>query len=646
MACLDVQRMQDLVAGTLAASVRAQAMEHVDGCGDCKRALAALAAHDLALDATLAPVEGGLAETLDSVPAAPMRIRAPDAVGKQLGRYQVVERLGAGAMGVVYRAQDRELDRAVALKLLHRPEATLTDRLVREARAMAQVNHPNVVAVYDVGETDGVTYIAMELVTGESLRAWTEAARVIVDAGRGLAAAHAAGIVHRDFKPDNVLVGNDGRVRVSDFGLAESHARQAPGDDAVMGTPAYMAPEQFAGRNVDARTDQFNFCASLYEALYDERPFAGQSFTELAELVTEGRVRPAPSGSTISPALRAIVMRGLSPRPGDRFPTMEALIVQLGRDRATPWRVTSRVAAVLAAMLALGLVADAVVRDRVAGNIAEAFAATARQTDRAVHLLAGRFDAMSNQVYTFEVMRDVTGHYERAEFGLGDEADDASDLAAIHDKLASTDWQFVRAVVGKDALSTLAIADAKGRLLYTTAAPDVWKTDLLQLPFIRHAIDAGSVNSMTLMSLRDPQLVATGVLGPTPRAGLAVLFTRTLTIGGVPRSLCIQILGATDLLDDIRLDDTTRLSLVALDGTTDGDVPTDRTGYQVQTVVLSDPLVANGAPIGTLVMARAATSPLALFPGARLVFALALLAALTLAATTRVRARHITEGRV
>ena len=663
MGCLDPQRMRDLVAGTLDAASRARALAHLEGCVDCQHARERLAleatalppAGDLALAATVAPASDALAATAASVPGTSIRARARDAVGTTLGRYAITEWLGAGAMGVVYRAEDRELGRAVALKQLHFPDAALTERLVQEARAMAQVNHPNVVSVYDVGATDGITYIAMELVTGESLRAWTKTAgrtvpeivEAYVAAGRGLAAAHASGIVHRDFNPDNVLVGKDGRVRVSDFGLAASRAEAAgEGEDDVMGTPAYMAPEQFAGRNVDARTDQFNFCASLYEALYGERPFAGQTVPELADCVMEGRVRAAPAGSKVSEALRAIVLRGLSVKPGDRFPTIEHLLEQLGRDRAKPWRLTSRVAAVLAAMLAIGLVADWVVRDRVAGTIEEAFAATARQTDRAVHLLAGRFDAMSNQVYTFEVMRDVTGHYEQSEFGLGDEADDEADLLEIHDKLASADWQFARAVAGKEHPATLAVADAKGRLLFTSAAPDVWKTDLVQLPWIRQAIDAGSGNSMTLMSFSDPQLVATRVLGPETQSGLAVLFTRTLTVGGVPRSLFLQIVSARQLLDDIRLDDKTRLSLVALDGTADGDVPADLAGYQVQSVLLSDPLVAKGAPIGKLVMARAADSPLALFPGARAVFAIATVLALVVASATLVRARRITEGRV
>ena len=301
--------------------------------------------------------------------------------GRRIGRYELRERLGAGAMGVVWRARDPELGRDVAVKELARPSATLTTRLVREARAMAKLNDVHVVSVYDVGVSDGATYIAMELVAGKTLRAWqaggrraiAEIVRAYVAAGRGLAAAHAAGIVHRDFKPDNVLVGDDGRVRVTDFGLAGGGFDEGPtgraeldvsGAAAVIGTPAYMAPEQFAGGHVDARTDQFSFCVALYEALYGERPFDGKTLALLRRSVCEGRVRAAPEHTRVSRGLRAILRRGMSVRPGDRYPTMEHLLAELGRDRARPWRRTAIAALTLAVMLGSGLVADQVVRAR------------------------------------------------------------------------------------------------------------------------------------------------------------------------------------------------------------------------------------------------------------------------------------------
>ena len=685
MECLDANVVQDLMAGALDSGGRAQAMAHLDACEDCRTLLSALAreATEDAANDTLRDTEkrgpaiammetigsdAGLLETVGAADALqPVRIRARDAVGQQLGRYKIVERLGAGAMGVVYRAEDRELGRDVALKQLHRPDAELTDRLVREARSMAQVNHPNVVAVYDVGVLEGITYIAMELVTGQSLRQWQEMRRVnelleaYLAAGRGLAAAHAAGIIHRDFKPDNVLVGNDGRVRVTDFGLAASRSETVGSagrsiedinlttSGSVLGTPAYMAPEQFSGGNVDARTDQFNFCVALHEALYGQRPFPGKTFDELSDNVCEGRVRPA-AKSQISSALRAIVLRGLSVKPGDRYPTMDHLLEDLGRDRARPWRRTSRLVTVIAVMLALGLASDRVIRDRVLAQIEQSFDATARQTDRAMRLLASRFDAISNQVYSLPVMRDVTGHHDQADFGLGSPEDDRADLEEVHAKLVAQDWKYAREIAGKEEPAIIAISDYKGRLLYTSAAPETWGTDLVQLPWIKKAFDAGAGNSMTLQRYDDPRLTATKVLGPTVPAGLAVLFTRTLSVGDSARSQFLQIVAAKQLIEDIQLDEETQLSLVALDGTIDGDIPREIVtatpeNYQLQSIVLANPLVQGGEPIGKLVMARKIDSVLALFPHARAVFTIAMLAAILLAAATAMRARKITGAR-
>ncbi|MBL8945806.1 MAG: serine/threonine protein kinase, partial [Myxococcales bacterium] len=313
--------------------------------------------------------------------------------GVVLGRYIVLERIGAGAMGVVYAAYDPELDRKVALKLL-RAESSATGsesvgraRLLREAQAMAKVSHPNVVAIHDVGEADvgghGIVYLAMEFIVGASLFARLEAARVgrpqghamvlewFIAAGRGLAAAHDAGLVHRDFKPENVIVGDDGRVRVLDFGLAHADlvgalvvAEATRGTfnprltetGVIMGTPFYMAPEQFAGAEVDARADQFAFCASLYEAVYGERPFHGDSLASLARAVTQGVVRP-PSHRQVSGGLRRALLRGLAPRREDRWPSMYALLAAL--ERLSSRRVVGTLAAVgvavVGASVGLGL---------------------------------------------------------------------------------------------------------------------------------------------------------------------------------------------------------------------------------------------------------------------------------------------------
>jgi tRNA A-37 threonylcarbamoyl transferase component Bud32/WD40 repeat protein len=288
----------------------------------------------------------------------------------RIGRFLVIRRLGAGGMGVVYAAYDEGLDRKVAVKLLRSDRAVGSDassgrqRLLREAQALARLSHPNVVHVYEVGTWEDQVFVAMEFVEGETLKRWQSRPerdwREIVDAylaaGRGLAAAHAAGIVHRDFKPDNVLVGADGSVRVLDFGLAREagaegaavadvvgrHAlgsvESTPGalstpltqTGAMMGTPAYMAPEQFHGRATDARTDQFAFCVALWEGVYGERPFHGPSMAELAHDVVTGAVTPPPNWARVPKWLRKVLLTGLSVRAEARFSDMNALLSRLG----------------------------------------------------------------------------------------------------------------------------------------------------------------------------------------------------------------------------------------------------------------------------------------------------------------------------
>jgi tetratricopeptide (TPR) repeat protein/predicted Ser/Thr protein kinase len=287
--------------------------------------------------------------------------------GVTVGRYVVLDHIGAGGMGVVYAAYDPELDRRVALKLL-RPDRFSSDagrlRLLREAQALARLTHPNVVAVYDAGTFGDRVFVAMELVEGETLRqwlraeprsprAWREVLERFLPAGRGLAAAHAAGLVHRDFKPENVLLGRDGRARVVDFGLAkaladaaeEPEAAGAPAEEpggalvtpltewgVVLGTPAYMAPEQLRGVAADARSDQFSYCVALYEALYGERPFPGANPREVAEEVLRGAIREAPAETKVPGWLRAVVLRGLKVDPEARYPTMDDLLHDLSRD--------------------------------------------------------------------------------------------------------------------------------------------------------------------------------------------------------------------------------------------------------------------------------------------------------------------------
>ena len=331
--------------------------------------------------------------------------------GQSIGRYIVLEPLGAGAMGVVYKAYDSELDRVIALKLL-RAQVNPMDsaRLRREAQALAKLSHPNVVQVYDVAEVDEQTFIAMELVKGKTLREWIEESEqprpwrecinVYVEAGAGLTAAHEAGLIHRDFKPDNAIIDAKGQVRVLDFGLARrtqrpanadhEHKSDRPADLAandlaleasltksgtIMGTPLYMPPEQWRGEEAGPCSDQFSFCVALYEALYGTRPFVGKTIYELEEKVAEGRIAPLDAkGPVVPPRLRNVVLRGLSPDCEQRWPSMDDLLAELRQLAAPPGRrYTARALAVgLAAMAGSGgYMYHLEMKDRCTGALAQ-----------------------------------------------------------------------------------------------------------------------------------------------------------------------------------------------------------------------------------------------------------------------------------
>jgi serine/threonine protein kinase/ABC-type branched-subunit amino acid transport system substrate-binding protein len=349
--CASEDEMLEFVEGRTSDEARSRIVRHVDTCSACATLIAELAREASTGGARREPESGAAAKK--SALVAP---------GDAVGRYVVRRLLGAGGMGAVYEAHDPQLDRAVAVKLL-RPNVggkDLDARLLREAKAMAKLWHPEVIAVLDAGRHGEQLFIAMELVKGGTMRSWQRAAarpwREIVAmylrAGRGLAQAHGAGIVHRDFKPDNVLVGDDGRVRVTDFGLArdidaiEPTAEEAPAADdedaspvatsltrtgMILGTPAYMAPEQVGGQGVDVRSDVFSYCVALYEALYGELPFRGATIEELQRAKAAGVIAPPKSDRGVPDRVRRALLVGLRARPEERYASMQKLLDALTR---------------------------------------------------------------------------------------------------------------------------------------------------------------------------------------------------------------------------------------------------------------------------------------------------------------------------
>jgi tetratricopeptide (TPR) repeat protein/predicted Ser/Thr protein kinase len=387
--CLSENTLAGFVEGRLDGQARAAAEAHLARCTACREVLAAATRGHLENTAALS---AQTRQAPDTVPEAPETAAAGECEwlgrGARLGRYVILGAVGAGGMGVVYAAYDPELDRKVALKLI-RPDAAPPSRrddlralLLREAQAMARLSHPNVIAVHDVGTFEDQVFLAMEFVEGRTLtdwlaekdRPWHKVLDLFLQAGAGLDAAHQAGLVHRDFKPENVLVGWDGRVRVTDFGLARfvektslatsatdqarpALAARSPAPAALtrtgvlVGTPRYMSPEQLAGKSVDARSDVFSFCVALYEALCGELPFAGTTADEVEAAIACGEVREPPR-SRVPPWLARVLLRGLSARREERFPTTRALLDALRADprvRRRRWLLAAGVALAIAA---------------------------------------------------------------------------------------------------------------------------------------------------------------------------------------------------------------------------------------------------------------------------------------------------------
>jgi predicted Ser/Thr protein kinase len=390
--CPDDDVLGALAAGELAPASREALAIHAASCAVCHSMVVALG-------------DGGWTQASAGGAGVDRRGRDEFALppGAVVGRYTIERRVGAGGMGVVYVATDRELERRVALKFVRHGagDPAARARLVREAKTLARLSHPHIVTLFDAGEHHDHAFVVMEYVDGGSLLSWARqgdrtADEIIAAAlavGRALAAAHAAGIVHRDVKPDNVLVGGDGDVRVTDFGLARAglevgaavdlDAAGRPSDaaapltrtGAILGTPAYMAPEALRGVG-SALTDQWSYCAMVYELLAGIRPFPDDAGRR-AVAIARGQLQPPAPGRSLSPRVRAVLARGLRDEPGARWGDMRALVDALGRSRGRRRGLTVGVAA--SATLAVAAAAAGAMAWRTRGPDAARPEAPARQ---------------------------------------------------------------------------------------------------------------------------------------------------------------------------------------------------------------------------------------------------------------------------
>ena len=462
--CLDENVVARHLSGEGTEEERAVVRAHIDACERCRELLSAL------VRSLVPPDEEG-------------RTRRALPRGTNLGRYVLLDPVGRGGMGVVYAAFDPELDRKVAIKLVRAPVegAAVPPRtqLLAEAQAIARLSHPNIVTVHDVGTVGSELFFAMEYVKGETLRRAQRAGAaglprtlgLYLAAGEGLAAAHRAGIVHGDFKPENVLVGEDGRVRVTDFGLARAVHEHAP---RFAGTPAYMAPELWRGQPPDVRTDQYAFCVALLEAVEGKRP------PEVEQASSAVAPQPITVPAKLPPRLGRLLSRGLSAAE-HRWPSMDALLAEL-REARLPFRRSTAVIAGLLFLLTLVLfVQNALVSHRLHRDLRSA-------ADRLPELFRQQSELIDLQVHAGMRAEGVLGTFGQAsnmDAALGLAADESREgqLAEAHEILRSADLPGLK---GRDALL---LANSWGRIILNQAEPDTFGAAAPALPILTEALE-------------------------------------------------------------------------------------------------------------------------------------------------------------
>jgi hypothetical protein len=539
--CLDENGVALYLAEDTRDDEREAVRAHLDTCDQCRELVA------------------GLVRTLVSAePDEPTEKTLPR--GTNLARYVVLDPIGRGGMGVVYSAYDPELDRKVALKLL-RPDLRTSANgparsgLLAEAQAMARLSHPNIITVFDVGTWKEEVFFAMEFVRGQTLRS-TQVARDVrprrllelyLAAGTGLAAAHAEGIIHRDFKAENVLVGDDGRVRVTDFGLARA-AHDV--DTKMAGTPAYMAPEQWRGAPADVRTDQYSYCVALHEAVYGSRPLRHHT-GPAGEAGTSRRKARVP------PGVGRVIARGLETNPSARWPSMEVLVHAL-RDARRPFG-TRTLLATAAVLLATTLVWGQHLLEvlRVEHELTVA-------AQRLPELLRAQHDLIDMQASIGLKAEGVLGAFGQASnmdaaLGLAENASKEQEFAEAHEVLRSAD------LPGLKERDALLLVNALGRVVLNLADVDAFGAAAPGLPMLVGTMD--EVSTDELWSAATLEQIDIPLVRPVRKDDLLLVSARPVVRG--PSVVGAMLTGSwvgRELLDELSRTVGTSIALHAPDG--------------------------------------------------------------------------------